>query len=69
MLGTIARAAAEWLRRREILTPGTLVSIELAREVDLWLVSWSRGRGGRSYWIGADGRPTETLADASRDES
>ena len=68
VLDAIADAAVEWLRRREILTPGTLISIQLAREVDLRLVSWGWGTGGRRYWVGADGRPTTTAPPhASRD--
>jgi hypothetical protein len=69
VLGTIAGAAAEWLRRREILTPGTLVSIELAREVDLWLVSWSRGRGAAATGSGPTAvrpRPSPTRRATSR---
>jgi hypothetical protein len=70
VLGLIAAATAEWLRQRGILTPGTLISIGLAREVDLRLVSWSWGTGGRRYWIGTDGRPTlRSPGDAERDDS
>ena len=61
---TIADAAAGWLRRRDVLIPGTLVSIHLVRETDLRLVSWSRSTGGCRFWIDADGRPT-TMPPAS----
>lgn len=54
----LADAATAWLRRRELLVRGTLISIGLVREVDLVVVSWGRGTGGRRFWIGDDGGPT-----------
>jgi hypothetical protein len=59
VLTRIGRAAVVWLRTRSLLAPGTLISISLSREVDLWFVSWSRGRGGRAYWVDAAGELTE----------
>ena len=54
----VAEAGAAWLRQGGLLTAGTLVSIRCVREIDLVLVSWAWGAGGRAYCIGVDGRPT-----------
>jgi hypothetical protein len=69
VLARIAHAAAAWLRGRTLLVPGTLISIHLVREVDLVLVSWARGFGGRNFWIGDDGGPTLAAPPSSTDET
>ena len=64
LLMRVALACVDWLRGRELPVPATLVSISLLREIDLRLISWSWGVGGRVYWIDSHGAPTQQAPSA-----
>jgi hypothetical protein len=58
LLSRIAEEGIAWLRRRGLAVEGTLVSVTLMREVDLRVVSWAWGVGGRAYWVDGTGALT-----------
>ncbi len=59
VLARVAGAGVDWLRRRQRPAGGTLVSIALVRKIDLRIISWTWGVGGRDYWIDAHGTLTD----------
>lgn len=69
LLERIAKLGIDWLRPRSLLVAGTLVSIALSREVDLKLVSWSWGTGGRAFWINESGELSTVPPPAPDDDA
>ncbi len=56
VLHHVAETGARWLQERSLLLPGTLISIQLLREVDLRVFSWSWGVGGETFWVDTAGQ-------------
>ena len=57
-LDRVGKLGLDWLRARSLLVPATLVSVTLSREIDLKLVSWGWGVGGRAFWVDNNGSLT-----------
>lgn len=51
LLREIGNLGWAWLRDRSLLRPGTMIAVTLHREIDLTLISFSWGKGGRVFWI------------------
>ena len=69
LLERIAKLGIDWLRARSLAVRGTLVSVSLNREVDLKLVSWGWGGGGRAFWIDERGELTTVPPPAVDDDT
>ena len=58
VLRHVAETGARWLEERTLLVPGTLISVQLLREVDLRVFSWGWGVGGQTFWVNTAGQLT-----------